>query len=161
MIKGQLPQRRTLRPPPSYTTRMRRCAQQVLATEAGIQVDHPPVGSFCRLLGRTMHMLRAVVRVSRPPPSPPSSPYKNKNPASLNDDLVYRHHLNLVRQAHPSLSSVWNWLEEGDVHMAGVFPTSAGSFANIWRGSLDNRQVAIKSCRCYLTVDPTQIFLVG
>jgi hypothetical protein len=143
------------------------CAGKVLATDARIQVDDhaaPLVGSLCRV-GRAVP--RAARRRSTLPkkaarlPPPPLSPFKIQNPSSPNDNLLCQYHLNLAQKAYPSLS-ICNWLEEGDVHMAvGGFPFSAGGFADLWRGSLDNRLVAVKSYRRYLSVDPSRIFLVG
>lgn len=143
-------------------------SKKVRAAEACVQVDYraiPLVGSFCQ---RARVMLRAVVRACRRStskqtacrPPPPFSPVEIQNPSSPSDDLQCQHHLNLVRKSHPSLS-ICNFLEEGDVHMVGEFSDSGGGFAGLWRGSLDNRQVAIKSYRCYLSTDPSRIFVVS
>lgn len=143
-------------------------SKKVLGTEAHNQVDRhtiPLAGSLCRL---GCAMLRAAVRSRRRSTSKqvayrsPSPAFETQNPPSPNDDHLCRHHLNLVRQAYPSLlSSTCNLLEEGDVHILEGFPVSAGGFADIWRGSLDNRRVAIKSYRRYLCMDSSPIFRVG
>ena len=144
-------------------------SEQVLAIEARIQVDSrttPLVGSLYRLV---CAMPRAVAHThtrSIPkqaacrPPSPLSSS-EIQNPSSPIDDLLCQHHLNLVREADPPLRSICNWLEEGDVYVFGGYPLRAGGFTDLWRGSLDNRKVAIKSYRRYLSTDPSRIFLVG
>ena len=143
-------------------------SDEVLPTDSRLQVNFqavPLVGSLYRLV---LAMLRVAQRRSiskkaaacRPPPS--LSPLRTQDPSSPNDDFQSQHHLNLTRKAHPSLSFICNWLEGDDVHIVvGCFPIRAGGFTDIWRGFLDNRQVAIKSYRRYLSIDPSQIFLVG
>ena len=46
------------------------------------------------------------------------------------------------------------------MRIVGELPVSAGGFADLWRGFLDDRQVAIKSYRPYLTVEPARVFTV-
>ena len=145
-----------------------RCSKEALATEACIQANYctiPLVGSLYRL---GCGMLRATVRPRRPrilkqaacQTPPPFSSVENQNP-SPNDDLPCWRHLNLVRESHPRLSSICGWLEEGDIQMTRGFPFGAGGFTDLWRGSLDGRQVAIKSYRRYLSTEPSLIFMVS
>ncbi|KAF9784473.1 kinase-like domain-containing protein [Thelephora terrestris] len=119
----------------------------------------PLVGSL-RRLGCTI--FRTVIRGSTRkgaacPPPPPLSLSERSNPPSPNDDLPCQHHSELARSLYPSLSSICNWFGEDDIRVVWEFPVSAGGFTDLRKGSLENRQVAIKSYRRYLTADSSQI----
>lgn len=141
------------------------------ATDTCTRVDShivPLVDSFYRLARAVLRRAARRRSISKKVTSeaaacrPPFSPLEIQNPSSPNDNLRGQHHLDLVRKAHPPFSFICNQLGEGDIHMpVRGFPIRAGGFADLWRGYLDNRQVAIKSYRRYLSIDPSQIFLVG
>lgn len=52
-------------------------------------------------------------------------------------------------------------LNPGDVVIHGDRPARAGSFADVWDGTLDGVRVVIKSYRLYSTADPTHPCMVG
>jgi hypothetical protein len=138
---------------------------EVPAIEAGSRTDHRPISLVVSLYRLGYAILRTVVhRDRRRPaselptcPSPPSI----QDPSPPNDDLLSRRHSDLAQELRSSLSSICNWLEEDDVKMVGGLPISGGGFTDLWRGSLDNRQVAVKSYRLYLYFDPSRVLLVG
>jgi hypothetical protein len=123
----------------------------------------PLVGSL-RRLGCTI--FRTVIRGSTRkgatcPPPPPFSPSEGSSPPSPNDDLPCQHHSELARRLYPSLSPICHWFGEDDIRIVWELPVSAGGFTDLWKGSLENRQVAIKSYRRYLTADSSQISVVS
>ena len=140
---------------------------EVPPTGAGLQVDRytilAPVCSLCRKLVRAAVWVRRrstpehTTRPSSPPPSPPCL----NNPPSPDGYLLHTDHSDLVLGSRPPLPPICNRLEEGDVQMVGSWPIRAGGFADLWRGSLEGRQVAIKSYRCYSCSGPSGIFSVG
>ena len=140
---------------------------EVPPTGAGLQVDRytilAPVCSLCRKLVRAAAWVRRrstpehTTRPSSPPPSPPCL----NNPPSPDGYLLHTDHSDLVLGSRPPLPPICNRLEEGDVQMVGSWPIRAGGFADLWRGSLEGRQVAIKSYRCYPCSGPSGIFSVG
>ena len=145
-----------------------RCSEEVLATEAGFRAGsliHPLVGFLYRL---GCAIIRTVARprgrsdsrlVACPPP--PCSPPGTRNPSFPDDDPLDQHHQKLAQKLRPSLSPICDWLAQDDVEIVGGQPIRGGGSADIWRGSLDSRQVAIKSYRRYLSFDPSQVSLVG
>jgi len=134
-------------------------SEEVLETKECFRTNshiHPLVGFLCRfgcVTGRS-----DLKQMACPPssPLPPSGIHNRSSP----DDLLRQHHFNLARQLRPSLSPICNWLGEDDVRIVGGQPFSAGGFSDLWRGTLDTRQVAIKSYRRYLFFDLSQVFLV-
>ena len=138
---------------------------------AGFQAGcHTILAPVCSLWGKLVRaVLRAavwVLRRSAPehttrPSSPPPSPPCLDNPPSPDGYLLHLNHPDLILGSHPPLPSVCNRLEEGDVQMVESWPISAGGFADLWRGSLEGRQVAIKSYRYYTCSGPSGIFSVG
>lgn len=113
----------------------------------------------CALV-RTVHLRRRsdLKQVTCPPPPPltPSGIHITPSP----EDLPHQYHFNLAQQLRPSLLAICNWLEEDDVQILGGWPVSAGGFTDLWRGSINTRQVAIKSYRRYLSFDLSRVFLV-
>lgn len=143
------------------------CSQ--VAPEACLQADRRTFSLAGSLRGLGCTIYRAVVRAKRRsickvatcPPTPPLPPSEIGSPSSPNEDLLCQHHSELARRLCPSLSSICNWLQEDDIRIIGVLPVSGGGFAELWKGSLENRQVAIKSYRHYLTTDPSRISAVS
>lgn len=69
---------------------------------------------------------------------------------------------NLLRQTYrdlvlttlrPSFPPECNWLEPSDVEVTGERPVDGGRFAEVWRGRLEDRKVAVKSYRYYQRFD--------
>ena len=146
-------------------------SEQVLATEACFQASsptYPLVGSLYRVCRTIVHktMLRprgrsALKLAACPQPSASDPPSGIRNPSSPGDDLLFQDHSSLAQKLRPSLSPVCDWLAKDDVQVTGGRPISAGGFADVWRGSLGTRQVAIKSYRRYLSFDLSRVYLVG
>ena len=147
------------------------CPEEVLDTEMYLQTNslaHPLVGFLYKLCARVRPVVRLRRRLRRRsvpkpadcPPSFPSTPSVVQCPSCPDDDLPRQSHVDLARQHRPSLSPICNWLEGNDVRIVGGLPVSAGGFADLWMGSLDTRQVAIKSYRRYLSSDFSQVFPV-
>lgn len=163
-IKGQLLYRRSPGPPPLKLPDMR-CSEEALGTGTCFQAVHPLVGSLHRfgcvivravVLPRRRSTLRPAARSL----FSPSTPSRVPSPPSPGDDLSHQSHFSLAQQLRPFFPPICNWLEEDDLQMAKGLPISAGGFADLWRGSLDNRQVAIKAYRRYLSFDLSRVFLV-
>lgn len=115
----------------------------------------------CAIIRVVAHLRRqSVPRPATCPQSSPFTPSGIQSPPSLGDDLLHQYHFHLAQQLHPFLSPICNWLKEDDVQIVEGRPTSAGGFADLWRGSLDTHQVAIKSYRRYLSFDLSRVFLV-
>lgn len=146
---------------------MRR-SEEVLATEACFQASSPArrplVGSlcrFCRAMVRKADVLRQRGKsVSKPAAGPPPSPYPPSG-IHTDDDPTCRYHWSLAQKLRPSLSSICDWLAKDDIQIVGGRPVSAGGFADIWRGSLNAHEVAVKSYRRYLSFNPPQVYLVN
>ncbi|KAF9644612.1 kinase-like protein [Thelephora ganbajun] len=144
-----------------------RCPEEVLATEACIQANphtNPLAGSlyrFCCAMARTVTRAQGhpVLKLAACPPPSWSPLSEIRNPSSLDDDPLRQYHSDLAQKLRSSLPPTCNWLEEEDVRIVGGRPISSGGFADLWRGSFDNRQVAIKSYRRYLYFDLSHIFL--
>jgi len=142
-----------------------RCSEEAPGTGTYFQAIHPLVGSIYRfgcviVRAVVLPRRRSALRLAARPPFSPSTPSRVQSPPSPGDDLLYQSHFSLAQQLRPFLSPICNWLEGGDLRMAKGLPISAGGFADLWRGSLDNRQVAIKSYRRYLSFDLSRVFLV-
>lgn len=143
------------------------CPEEALATEVCSRACSSPLPLVGSLYGFCCAIIRRAVPhprgrslsklVACPPPPLPEI----HNPFLLDDDLPYQYHSSLAQGLRLSLSSICDWLAKDDVQVAGKRPISAGGFADVWRGSLDNRQVAIKSYRCYLSSDSSLVCLVG
>jgi len=151
-----------------------RCSAGVPDTKTCFQTNSlthpgPLVGSLykfrCAVVRAVAHprrrlRRRSIQKLAACPPSLPSTPSGVQCPSCPDDDLPHQSHINLAQQHRPSLSPICNWLEGDDVRIVGGLPVSAGGFADLWRGSLDTRQVTIKSYRRYLSFDLSQVFLV-
>ena len=115
----------------------------------------------CAIVRNIVHpRWRSVLKSATRPPHPPPLQSVTHDPSSP-DDLLCQFHLSLAQKLRPFLSSICDWLAEDDVQIVGGQPISAGGSADIWRGSLDTRQVAIKSYRRYLSFDLFRVYLVG
>jgi len=147
-----------------------RCPGEVLVTKARFQASsltYPLLDFFSRIRSAMRKMVHSqgqsvsVKLAACPSPLPLEPSPRINSPSSPDDDPLDQSHFLLVQSLRPSLSSICNWLEKDDVHIVGGQPIGAGGFADIWRGSLDSRQVAIKSYRRYLFFDLSQVFRVG
>ena len=146
-----------------------RCSEAVLVAEASFQASPPthPLVDLLRRLGRVVRdvvrperLVLKLTRTAHPPPSQRPLPVIHSS-SFPNDDLLCQRYSSLAQTLLPSLSPICDWLAEDDIQISGARPVSAGGFADIWRGTLDTRPVAIKSYRRYLSFDLSHVFLVG
>lgn len=72
------------------------------------------------------------------------------SPTTGPDTLV-----NPINRPWPFLPANCRWLGEGDLKILGMHPVDAGGFADVWVGEMDGQKVAVKSYRCYASVDCT------
>ena len=79
----------------------------------------------------------------------------NSNGASLP-----QHYTQITQTLQSSLPSACRWLSSDIIKLVGRHPVAAGGFADIWEGTYDGREVVLKSYRCYMSFDVSQIFLV-
>jgi len=66
----------------------------------------------------------------------------------------------LSSRSKQGLSNVL-WLDPTDLQDIEEFPVDGGRFADVWRGRLEGREVAIKSYRCYATLDNDLVRMVS
>ena len=52
------------------------------------------------------------------------------------------------------------WLNSADVRIADKHPMAAGGFADILEGALDDRDIIVKSYRCYEQFDHARVISV-
>lgn len=100
---------------------------------------------------------RSVSKLAASPLPPPPLPSVIHNPPLPDDGFLCQHHSSLAQKLRPSSSSICRQLAGDDIHIVGERPVSAGGFADIWRGSLDTRQIAVKSYRRYLSFDLSRV----
>ena len=143
-------------------------SEEALTTEGCFQATGSFTHSLVDLLYRFgRFIVHKVVHPSggslaaHPLPLPALPPVVHNPPFPDDDILVCQYHLSLAQKLRPSSSSVPQLLTMDDVQIVGEQPVGAGGFANIWRGSLDSRQVAVKSYRRYLSFDLSRVCLVS
>jgi len=69
--------------------------------------------------------------------------------------------LELAAKLRPSFPPACSWLDPTDLQDIEEPPVDGGRFANVWRGRLEDREVAIKSYRCYVCFDCDQVRMVS
>lgn len=141
-------------------------SEEALAAEACFQASsstHSLVDSLYRfgriVFHKVVHPWGRSLMV-RPPP-PPALPPAVHNPPLPDDDILSQCYFGPAQKLRPTSSSIPHMLTRDDVQMVGERPVGAGGFADIWRGTLDTRQVAVKSYRRYLSFDLSRVRLVG
>ena len=67
----------------------------------------------------------------------------------------------LAGQLRPSLLPRYRWLGQEDLRVVGPHPIDGGGFADILVGEMGDQKVAIKSYRCYESVDHMPAYTVG
>jgi len=93
-----------------------------------------------------------ISRTAEPSPPPPPNPSVNEDSEPRLADAVEWH--------QPPLPPNCSRLRPGDIEILGNRPARAGSFADVWDGSLAGTRVVVKSYRVYSTVDPTHARMV-
>jgi len=58
------------------------------------------------------------------------------------------------------MPSPYRWLDPEDIKLVGEHPIGAGGFANIWEVTHNGRKAVLKSYRCYVSSDVTQVVAV-
>jgi len=66
----------------------------------------------------------------------------------------------MAQDLRPSLQSACPWFGSEDVELIGNHPIAAGGFSDIWEGMYDGRKVVLKSYRCYMSFNVTQVIAV-
>ena len=66
----------------------------------------------------------------------------------------------MVQDLRSFMPPTCRWLEPADAKLIGGHPMAAGSFANIWEMTYDDRKVVLKSYRCYMTFSVAQTVAV-
>lgn len=69
--------------------------------------------------------------------------------------------LDLAKGLQPSFPQGCGWLDPADLQDIEEPPVDGGRFADVWRGHLQDRKVAIKSYRCYVCFDCDRVRLVS
>ena len=86
----------------------------------------------------------------------------NSSPApGSNDMLPSSRYVESAQDLLPSLTSFCLRPSPEGINVVGNYPISAGGFADIWKGTLDGRRVALKSYRCYMSSDVDEVITVG
>lgn len=79
-----------------------------------------------------------------------------ENTSRLNQEFLEH-----AAKLRPSFPPACNWLDLKDLQDIEEPPVDGGRFANVWRGRLEDRKVAIKSYRCYVCFDCDQVRMVS
>jgi len=69
--------------------------------------------------------------------------------------------LDLAKGLQPSFPQGCGWLGPEDLQDIEDPPVDGGRFADVWKGRLEGRQVALKSYRCYVCFDCDRVRLVS
>lgn len=72
-------------------------------------------------------------------------------------NLLSKMFWDLAQKLRPSFPKTCSWLDPPDLQDIGEMAVDGGRFAEVWRGRLDGRDVAIKTYRCYVRFDCDQI----
>ena len=69
----------------------------------------------------------------------------------------------LAQRLRPLLPQTCNWPPSDNIQVVDTIPFSSGSFAEVWKGSVQGQIVAIKSFRCYSSPgsDPPEVGIVS
>ena len=70
----------------------------------------------------------------------------------------YEELVNLSDRFRPFLPANYPWLGQDDLEVVGTHPVDAGGFADVWVGKMGDQRIAVKSYRCWASVDHVQIY---
>ena len=76
-------------------------------------------------------------------------------------DSSCRSHWDLALQLRPSFPPACSWLEPSDLQDIGEPVIDGGRFADVRRGHLEGKEVAVKSYRHYIHFDCDRVRMVG
>ena len=94
------------------------------------------------------------------PPSLPQFEAMNSPPDSTNISLS-QHYAQMAQDLRSSLPSTCRWFGPGDVNLVSERQIAAGGFADVYEATQGGRKVVLKSYRCYLSFDVTEVIAVG
>jgi len=66
----------------------------------------------------------------------------------------------MAQDLRSSMSFTCRWVDPEDIKLVGEHPVGAGGFANIWEVTHNGRKAVLKSYRCYVSSDVTQVVAV-
>jgi len=94
------------------------------------------------------------------PPPPPQRHARSSPTPGLDDACLSQRYAQMAWGFLLSSPPACHWLGPGEVRIIGEHPIAAGGFANVWEGTHDGRKVVLKSYRCYLSFDVTNVVAV-
>lgn len=94
------------------------------------------------------------------PPQLPHPDVRSSPTPEVGAVSLLERYMQTAQELLPSLPSLHRRLGPEDVTLIGEHPTAAGGLANIWDGMHNGRKVVLKSYRCYMSLDPAQVFAV-
>lgn len=66
--------------------------------------------------------------------------------------------VNVAGRLRSSLPPSYRWLGQENLKIVGSRPIDAGGFADVWVGEMGGRKVAVKSYRCYASMNHLPIY---
>lgn len=95
------------------------------------------------------------------PPIPPTSLERSPSTDAESSNQLRQDFWDLAMKLRPSFPPTCNWLDPKDLQDIEEPPVDGGRFAEVWKGHLENREVAIKSYRCYVCFDCDRVRMVS
>lgn len=71
-----------------------------------------------------------------------------------------QHYAQMAQDLRPSMPSTCRWVDPEVIRLVGEHPIGAGGFADIWEVTYNGRKAVLKSYRCYISFDVTQVVAV-
>jgi len=131
-------------------------------------IKHSPSSPFLHmpLLSR-FHVLRQGESPESPLPQPlhrlpipPRFDVGHSPAPDSNERSPSQCYAQMAQDLRPSLQSACPWFSPEDVELIGNHPIAAGGFSDIWEGMYAGRKVVLKSYRCYMSFNVTQVIAV-
>jgi len=95
-------------------------------------------------------------------PAPPTpTPERPLSTNAENSNRLSKTFWKLAAKLRPYFPQTCSWLEPTDLQDIEESPVDGGRFADVWRGRLQGREIAIKSYRCYVRFDCDQVRMVS
>ena len=98
------------------------------------------------------------LRNANPAPPTPGRPPGTDAESSNRLSKTFRE---LAAKLRPSFPQACSWLAPTDLQDIEDNPVDGGRFADVWKGRLQARDIAIKSYRCYVRFDCDQVRMVS
>jgi len=120
-----------------------------------------PLFSQSRVIRRGESSIVGELPAPQSPHHPPPPPQLVAGSSlALEDVSLSEDYTQMAQGLSSFLPSACHWLDPRDVKLVGERPMAAGGFANIWEGTHGNRDVILKSYRCYVSFDVAQVVAV-